>query len=112
MKLARSQKAREKRPKTRKAKIKTNVFDASKYLKDAASQRAILEDAIDGSHTTYIAHELGIVAKAQGMAKVAKKVGVTREGLYKSLSKDGDPRLSTFLGVLKALGFKLKLERA
>lgn len=95
-----------------KAKIKTKVFDPMKYLRDVEAHRLLLEDAFDTADPSYIAHALGLIARAQGMAKVAKKVGITREGLYKSLSLDGDPRLSTFLGTLKALGYRLKIERA
>ena len=43
---------------------------------------------------------------------VAREAGVTRPSLYKALSGDGDPRLSTLLGVVKALGLKLTFERA
>lgn len=42
------------------------------------------------------------------MTQLAKRAGVTREALYKAPSPEGDPQLSTFLGVMKALGLKLK----
>jgi probable addiction module antidote protein len=42
------------------------------------------------------------------MTKLAAQAGVTHEALYKALSPKGDPRLSTLLGVMKALGIKLK----
>ncbi|RVR10350.1 hypothetical protein CN243_10865 [Sinorhizobium meliloti] len=45
-----------------------------------------------------------------GITAVAKDLGVTREALYKSLSEDGDPKLSTLLGVAKDLGIKLTVE--
>jgi probable addiction module antidote protein len=38
--------------------------------------------------------------------------GVAREALYRALSEEGDPRLSTLLGVIKALGLKLSFQRA
>lgn len=41
------------------------------------------------------------------MTQVAKEAGVTREALYKGLTPEGDPRLSTLLGVAKALGLKI-----
>jgi len=41
------------------------------------------------------------------MAAVAREAGVTRASLYKALSPDGDPQLTTLLGVMKALGLKL-----
>ena len=46
-------------------------------------------------------------ATTRGMTEVARAAGVTRDALYKALSKDGDPRLSTLLGVTKALGLEI-----
>ncbi len=44
------------------------------------------------------------------MTQLARDAGVTREALYKALSADGDPKLSTFFGVMKALGVKLSVQ--
>jgi probable addiction module antidote protein len=49
---------------------------------------------------------LGDIARARGIVQLAKDTGLTREGLYKALSKDGNPSLGTVLKVLKALGLK------
>ena len=46
------------------------------------------------------------------MTDVAKAAGVTREGLYKALSAKGDPKLSTLLGITRALGVRLSVEPA
>ena len=62
-------------------------------------------------HAGYMANALGTIARARGMTQIAKDAGVTREALYKALSMDGDPRLSTLLGVMKALNLKLSVER-
>jgi probable addiction module antidote protein len=53
------------------------------------------------------------VAKARGgVAKVAKAAGLERESLYQALSEHGNPRLSTLLGIMKAVGLKLTVETA
>ncbi|MCG8616096.1 MAG: putative addiction module antidote protein, partial [Desulfobacterales bacterium] len=52
-------------------------------------------------------HALSIAARAMGMTEVAKKAGVTRASLYKSLSQGGNPQFSTISKVTKALGCKL-----
>lgn len=88
---------------------KLNRFDAAKYLDDEHSQAAFLEDAAESGDSSYIAHALGVVARARGMSQVAKDAGVTREALYKALSQDGDPRLSTLMGVIKALNMKIDI---
>ena len=70
-------------------------------------QADLLADAFDSGDATYIAHALGVIARARGMTTVARDAGVTREALYKALSEKGDPKLSTLLGVMKALGVQL-----
>ena len=52
------------------------------------------------------------VAQARGIAKVAKSAGVERESLYRALSANGNPRLSTLYAVAKAVGLKLTLAAA
>ena len=92
--------------------LETTPFDAAEYLNDAESQAELLTDAFESGEAAYIAHALGIVARARGMTSVAKEAGVTREALYKALSENGDPKLTTLLGVLKALRIKLSAEPA
>jgi probable addiction module antidote protein len=57
------------------------------------------------ANPTLIAAALGDVAPRDDRGR--PQADVTRDTLYKALSKDGDPRLSTFLGVTKALGPKI-----
>ncbi len=87
--------------------LKTIPFDAAEILDDEASQEELLADAFASGDATYITVALGTVARARGMSSVAKEAGVTREALYRALSKDGDPRLSTLMGTIKAMGLEL-----
>jgi len=50
---------------------------------------------------------LATVAKAKGMTEIAKKAGVTRASLYKSLNENGNPRFETIAKIVNALGCKL-----
>jgi probable addiction module antidote protein len=92
--------------------IETTPFDAAKYLDTPESQAELITDALESGDAKYLAHALGVVARAKGMSEIAKKTGVTREGLYKALSAEGDPRLTTFLGVIKSLGLRLSVKPA
>ncbi|SOE51040.1 FIG045511: hypothetical antitoxin (to FIG022160: hypothetical toxin) [plant metagenome] len=65
---------------------------------------ACIEES-DGD-AAFIAKALGDVARAQGMSKVARETGLSRESLYKSLSGEREPDFSTVLKVLKALGIR------
>lgn len=87
--------------------IETFPFDASKYLDSDEDHLELLSTALSTGNAASIAVALGIVARARGMTQIAKEAGVTREALYKALSPDGDPKLTTLLGVLKALGVEL-----
>ena len=87
--------------------LKTTLWDAAEYLDSAEAIAEYLEAAFEEGDPALIAAALGDVARAMGMTQLAGKAGVTREALYKALSPTGDPRLSTFLGVMKALGIKL-----
>lgn len=87
--------------------LETLPFDAAKYLATPQSQAELIADALESGDAAYIAAALGVVARARGMAEVAREAGVTRASLYKALSENGDPQLTTLLGVMKALGLKL-----
>lgn len=86
------------------------TFDLAEYATTASTQAALLEDALALGDPAHIAGVLGIIARARGMSETAAKAGVTREALYKALSSKGDPKLSTLLGVFRALGLRMTLE--
>lgn len=46
------------------------------------------------------------------MAQLARDTGLTREGLYKALSDNGNPSFSTVLKVIKALGLRWHIQPA
>ena len=87
--------------------VRTIPFDAARYTTSPESQQDLLNDAFASGSASYIANALGVIARARGMTEVAREAGVTREALYKSLSQEGDPRLTTLLGVARALGVTL-----
>jgi probable addiction module antidote protein len=90
-------------------KVKTRQWDSARYLKTEEDVANYLEAVFEDGDPALIAHALGVVARAQGMARIAKKTGLGRESLYKALSPDGNPQLSTVLKVVHALGLKLKI---
>lgn len=87
--------------------IETVPFDASEFLGSEESQAELIADAFQSGDTAYIRHALNVVARARGMTSVAREAGVTREALYKALGHSGDPKLSTLLGLTRALGVQL-----
>ena len=91
--------------------VETKLFDPSEYLDTEESQIELLSLVMEDGDFEEIKHAFGIVARARGMTAIAREAGVTREALYKALSEKGDPKFSTLLGVVKALGLKLELKK-
>jgi probable addiction module antidote protein len=91
------------------AKVKTRPFDAANYLKSGRQMTMYLQLALDDGHPGMVADALGAIARARGMAGVAKKSGLGRESLYKALSATGNPELGTVLKVIRALGLELRV---
>lgn len=87
-------------------------YDSADYLKTEEDIAAYLEAVMDegGDDPAYIARALGVVARARNMTALAKEVGMSRAGLNKALSGEGNPTLATVLKVSKALGFKLSFQ--
>ena len=73
---------------------------------DVEYQRQVLEDG----DPSLLAAALGDMARACGMAQLAKDTGLSRESLYKSLSGERAPSTDTLFKVMRALGFKLTVE--
>jgi len=68
---------------------------------------AYLEAALEDGDPTLVAAALGDIARARGMAEIARESGLGRESLYKALSPEGNPEFGTILKVVRALGLKL-----
>lgn len=92
--------------------IETRPFDAAEYLDTPEAQAEFLAAAFETGEEDFIKEALATVARARGMTEIARTADVSRQALYKSLSEAGDPKLSTLLGVLKALGMQVTIQPA
>lgn len=86
------------------------LFDAADYLKTDEDIAAYLEAALEeaGDDPAFIARVLGDIARSGNLSQLARKVGMSREGLYKALSADGNPSFATIMKVAKALGLTIE----
>ena len=89
-------------------KTKTTAWNVTEHLKTKEEREAYLNAAFEDGDASVIAAALGDIARAEGMSKVAKRTGLGRESLYKALSPDGNPALSTILKVIRAFEFNLR----
>ncbi len=87
----------------------TKRYDVAEHLRTPAEMAAYLEACFEEANgdAALIAKSLGDIARAKGMAQVARDAGVSRESLYKALSGDRSPDFNTILKVVGALGLKL-----
>jgi probable addiction module antidote protein len=81
--------------------------DAARYLNDEAAIAECLSAVLGAGDADLLLLALGDVARAKGMAQVAKDVGLGRGSLYKALTPGSKPRFDTVLKVARALGVKL-----
>lgn len=86
---------------------KLTPFDPAEGLTSDEAIAAFMEEAFETQDAGYIAHALGVVARAKGMTQIANETGLSREQLYRSFSEAGNPTLRTTLAVMKALGVSL-----
>jgi probable addiction module antidote protein len=95
-----------------KSKIRLLPFDATRYLTDDAAIAEYMTAALETDDPELLLLALGDVARARGMAQIAKDAGLGRESLYKALAPGAKPRFDTVLKVVRALGVKLSAKVA
>jgi len=83
------------------------TFDPAEDLTSDVAIATFMAEAFETNDAGYIAHALGVVARAKGMAQIASQTGLSREQLYRSFSQTGNPTLKTTLAVMRALGIDL-----
>jgi probable addiction module antidote protein len=86
---------------------KLTTYDPAEDLTSNEAMATFMTEAFETNDAGYIAHALGVVARAKGMAQIAGETGLSREQLYRSFSENGNPTLKTTLAVMKALGLDL-----
>jgi probable addiction module antidote protein len=86
---------------------KLTTFDPAEHLATDQAIADFMAAAFETGDPGYIAHALGVVARAKGMTQIAHQTGLSREQLYRSFSPEGNPTLRTTLTVMKALGIEL-----
>ena len=86
---------------------KLTIYDPAEDLGSDEAIVTFMAEAFETEDAAYIAHALGVVARAKGMTQIAKDTGLSREQLYRSFSATGNPTLKTTIAVMKSLGIEL-----
>jgi probable addiction module antidote protein len=85
-------------------------FDAAAYLNNEETIAEYLSAVMEKNDLDLLLAAVGDVAKARGMATIARDSGLGRESLYKAFAPGAKPRFDTVMKVLQALGLKLHAE--
>ena len=92
--------------------MKAAAYKGSDYLKTQKDIVAYLNAALEDGEPAVLLEALRNVAMAKGgMAALARAAGVSRESHYRTLSRQGNPKIDTIMDLLRALGLKLTVER-
>ena len=87
--------------------VKTTRFDMADYLDSDEAIQEYFRQVMEDGDPDEIIRALGHIARARGMAQLAKDTGLGRESLYKTFSEGSKPRFETIMRVTKALGLTL-----
>lgn len=83
-------------------------FDIADHLQSKEAVAAYLSMVLQDGDTDELLRAIGHVARAKGMANIAKATGLGRESLYKALVPGAKPRCETIMAVLRALDIELQ----
>ncbi len=87
-------------------------FDMAEHLDSDQAIAEYLTIVMEENDPSELTAALGTIARARGMAEVARASGLTREALYKALRPNSQPRFDTIARVCTALGVKLVAKAA
>ncbi|MBN7760702.1 putative addiction module antidote protein [Nitratireductor aquibiodomus] len=92
--------------------VKFSRYDTADYLKTEEDIADYLEAVMEDGDPALIAAALGDVARARNLSQLAREVGMSRQGLDKALSGEGNPTLATVMKVARALNIRLSFKPA
>lgn len=90
------------------------AYDSADYLTGINDVAAYLEAAVEeaGNDPAFLTHAFGVIARSGNLSDLARRAGMSREGLYKALSTGGNPSFATIMKVAAALGLRIHFESA
>lgn len=87
-------------------------YDTADYLKSEDDIIAYLEAAAEENDPALMTHALGVIARTRNISELSRKTEISREGLYKAFSGEGNPSFATVVKVASALGFQVTFKAA
>lgn len=92
-----------------KPPIVLKTYDVAEHLDNEEDIRLYLEAAFEDGDSAIIKHAIAAVARARGISDIAKQAGISRAGVYRALSDEGNPTLDTLSAILGTFGMRLSV---
>lgn len=89
---------------------KIHDFEMADHLDSNEAIAEYLSQVLEDGDSDELIRALGHIAKARGMAQIARDSGLGRESLYKALTPGAKPRYDTVVKVIRALGVRLYVD--
>jgi len=89
--------------------IKLKKWDVTEHMDNEEYISEYLKAAFESGETSEIIRALSDVARARNMTDLAEKMGISRQGLYKTLSENGNPEFATIQKLITALGLQMSI---
>ena len=91
-------------------KVKVSKYDPAEDIETSEDVIAYLEAALEENDIEFLLKTIGYIAPSKGLVQISRELNLNREGLYTSLSSQGNPSFITIARVLDNLGFRLRIQ--
>ena len=89
--------------------LKLKKWDVTEHMDNEEFISEYLKAAFESGDISEITRALGDVARARNITELAKKMGISRQGLYKTLSENSNPEFATIQKLIAALGLQISI---
>ncbi|MDR0444342.1 MAG: putative addiction module antidote protein [Treponema sp.] len=89
--------------------LQLKKWDVTEHMDNEEYISEYLRSAFESGDISEITRALGDVARARNMTDLAEKMGISRQGLYKTLSENGNPEFATIQKLITALGLQMSI---
>jgi len=67
----------------------------------------IFDEFAEDGDTSALLSSLRVISRVKGVSQIARETGISRNGIQKALSEDGNPKLANINAIMHAMGYRL-----
>jgi probable addiction module antidote protein len=90
---------------------KTYKWDMADHIKTKDDVIGYFEAALEENNTELLFEVIGDIARSEGMTQLAREMNLSRESLYRSFSRAGNPSFTTVVKLLDLLGYRVEIKQ-